>query len=55
MPAAAFSSDDEDAVIALMGLGFSGVQSRNAVKTAKEQGAKNIQDVISFALKSMGR
>ena len=56
MPAAvSFSSDDEDAVIALMGLGFSGVQSRNAVKTAKEQGAKNIQDVISFALKSMGR
>ena len=50
-----FSSDDEDAVIALMGLGFSGVQSRNAIKTAKEQGAKTIQDVISFALKSMGR
>ncbi len=55
IPAATFSSDDEDAVIALMGLGFSGVQSRNAVKTAKEQGAKTIQDVISFALKSMGR
>ncbi len=50
-----FSSDDEDAVIALMGLGFSGVQSRNAIKTAKEQGAKTIQDIISFALKSMGR
>lgn len=54
-PVATFSSDDEDAVIALMGLGFSGVQSRNAIKTAKEQGAKTIQDVISFALKSMGR
>lgn len=54
-PAATFSSDDEDAVIALMGLGFSGIQSRNAIKTAKEQGAKTIQDVISFALKSMGR
>lgn len=38
-----------------MGLGFSGIQSRNAVKTAKEQGAETIQDVISFALKSMGK
>lgn len=50
-----FTSEDEDAIIALMGLGFSGIQSRNAVKTAKEQGAKTIQDVISFALKSMGK
>lgn len=50
-----FTSEDEDAIIALMGLGFSGIQSRNAVKTAKEQGAENIQDVISFALKSMGK
>lgn len=49
-----FTSEDEDAIIALMGLGFSGIQSRNAVKTAKEQGAETIQDVISFALKSMG-
>ncbi len=53
--APAFTSEDEDAIIALMGLGFSGIQSRNAVKTAKDQGAKNIQDVISFALKSMGK
>ena len=50
-----FSSEDEDAVIALMGLGFSGVQSRAAVKTAKERGAKSIQDIITFALQSMGR
>ncbi len=55
LSAPAFTSEDEDAVIALMGLGFSGVQSRSAVRTAKEQGAKTIQDVISFALKSMGR
>ncbi len=52
---APFSSEDEDAVIALMGLGFSGVQSRAAVKTAKERGAKSIQDIITFALQSMGR
>ncbi|MDD7165072.1 MAG: Holliday junction branch migration protein RuvA [Clostridia bacterium] len=50
-----FTAEDEDAIIALMGLGFSGIQSRNAVKTAKEQGAETIQDVISFALKSMGK
>ena len=50
-----FTSEDEDAIIALMGLGFSGIQSRNAVKTAKEQGAETIQNVISFALKSMGK
>lgn len=50
-----FTSEDEDAIIALMGLGFSGIQSRNAVKTAKEQGAETIQDVISSALKSMGK
>lgn len=50
-----FTSEDEDAIIALMGLGFSGIQSRNAVKTAKEKGAETIQDVISFALKSMGK
>ena len=50
-----FTSEDEDAIIALMGLGFSGIHSRNAVKTAKEQGAETIQDVISFALKSMGK
>lgn len=55
LPAAALTSEDEDAIIALTGLGFSGIESRNAVKTAKEQGAKTIQDVISFALKSMGR
>lgn len=55
LSAAAFTSEDEDAIIALTGLGFSGLQSRNAVKSAKEQGAKTIQEVISFALKSMGK
>ena len=50
-----FTSQDAGAIFALLGLGFSGIQSRNAVKTAKEQGAETIQDVISFALKSMGK
>ena len=48
-------SDEEsdDAVIALMGLGFSRSESVQAVKKAKAAGANNIQQTISFALKSM--
>lgn len=48
-------SDEEsdDAVIALMGLGFSRTESVQAVRKAKAAGAENIQQTISFALKSM--
>lgn len=48
-------SDEEtdDAVIALMGLGFSRSESVQAVRKAKAAGAENIQQTISFALKSM--
>ncbi len=49
------SSDEEDAVIALMGLGFNGAMSRKAVSSAKEGGAKTIEEVISYALRSIGR
>ncbi len=48
-------SQDEEAIIALMGLGFSGVQSRNAVKNAKELGAKSIEEIISLALQTFNR
>lgn len=48
-----FTGEDEDAVIALMGLGFSGVQSRNAVKIAREKGAKTIEDLIALALRNL--
>lgn len=47
------SSEDEDAVIALMELGFSSADSRKAVQKAKEAGAKTAQEVISAALRSM--
>ncbi len=50
-----FASDDEDAVIALMGLGFTGMQARNAVLSAKGLGAKTIEEVIAFALRSLSR
>ena len=49
------TADEErdDAVIALMGLGFTRAESVQAVKKAKAAGAENIQQTISFALKSM--
>ena len=48
-------SDEEtdDAVIALMSLGFSRAECVQAVRKAKAAGAENIQQTISFALKSM--
>ncbi|MBQ7348877.1 MAG: Holliday junction branch migration protein RuvA, partial [Clostridia bacterium] len=35
------SKDEEDAIVALMGLGFSGQQAKSAVKYAHENGAKS--------------
>ncbi len=49
------SRDEEDAVVALMGLGFNGTQAKNAVKFAREQGACKIEDIISLALQSLNR
>ena len=56
IPIATESIADEeadDAVIALMGLGFSRAECVQAVRKAKAAGAENIQQTISFALKSM--
>lgn len=56
IPIATESIADEeadDAVIALMGLGFSRAESVQAVRKAKAAGAENIQQTISYALKSM--
>ena len=44
---------NEDAVYALMTLGFTKQESINAVKNAEENGKKEIQEIISFALKNM--
>ena len=49
------SKDEEDAIVALMGLGFSGQQAKNAVKYAHENGAKSIEQVISYALQSLNK
>lgn len=43
---------DEDAVAALMGLGFKRPESVKAVKRAREAGATTTEDIIMLALKS---
>lgn len=48
-----FEKDDEDAVVALVGLGFSIADSREAVKTAKTNGASGVEEIISQALRNM--
>ena len=45
--------DADDAIVALMGLGFTRTESVAAVRKAKAAGAGNLQQTISFALKSM--
>lgn len=47
------SGADEDAVVALMTLGFTRSESERAVSRAKEQGAKEIEDIIRLALQGM--
>ncbi|HBF86095.1 MAG TPA: Holliday junction branch migration protein RuvA [Clostridiales bacterium] len=49
------SKEDEDAVIALTGLGFTSTESKNAVKAAREAGAKTIEEVIASSLRSLNR
>lgn len=45
--------DGEDAVIALMGLGFSSSDSRDAVKRALSDGATTVEEIISSSLRNM--
>ena len=45
--------ETDDAILALMSLGFSRSESALAVRKAKAAGAETIQQVISLALKSM--
>jgi len=43
--------ENEDAIIALMSLGFTKAECVNAVKKAKENGMDTIEQVISYAIK----
>ena len=45
--------EDEDAVSALMGLGFTRQESARAVERAKESGAKTVEEILSVALRGM--
>lgn len=47
------NAEDEDAVSALTGLGFTRNESVNAVKRAREKGAKTVEEVIRIALSGM--
>jgi Holliday junction DNA helicase RuvA len=47
------SQEDDDAVSALMGLGFTKAESASAVQRAKNAGAKTVEEIISAALRSM--
>ena len=49
-PTQKLSAADEDAVSALTGLGFTRSESVNAVKKARESGAKTVEEVIMKAL-----
>ena len=47
------SAVEEDSLIALMGLGFSRVESEQAIKVAKERGADTIETIITIALQTI--
>lgn len=49
-PTAKLTAVEEDAVSALMGLGFTKTESVNAVKKARESGATGVEEIIMRAL-----
>lgn len=51
--ASASTPETDDAVIALLSLGFSRVESEKAVQFAKEQGADTIESIITIALQTI--
>lgn len=52
-PAISVSDGDEDAVVALMTLGFTRSESEKAIARARASGAETIEDIIGTAIKSM--
>lgn len=49
------SQEDDDALSALMNLGFTKAESAEAVKRAKASGASSLEQIIGAALRGMGR
>lgn len=52
-PSVDVSAGDEDAVVALMTLGFTRQESMKAISRAKASGAVSVEDIIMLALKGM--
>lgn len=52
-PAVTVSSGDEDAVVALMTLGFTRAESEKAIARARANGASSVEDIIMLALRGM--
>ena len=46
-------SEDDDAVAALMGLGFTKQESAQAVSRAKAAGARSVEEILAMALRGM--
>lgn len=53
VPLVQISASDEDAVVALMTLGFTRNESAKAIARAREKGATEIEDIIRLALQGM--
>lgn len=53
LPQRGLSREDEDAIVALISLGFSRAESEKSVARAKADGAESIEDIIRLALKAM--
>ena len=52
-PVPVIQDGDEDAVVALMTLGFTRSESEKAIARARSQGASSVEDIIMIALKGM--
>ncbi len=52
-PAAKLAPEDEEAISALMGLGFTRAESAQAVKKARDLGARTIEEIIMKALQGV--
>ena len=53
VPVVPISSGDEDAVVALMTLGFTRAESEKAIARARANGATSVEDIIMLALRGM--
>lgn len=49
------SSEDGDAVIALMSLGFTRQESEKGIATARSQGATTVEEIIALSLKNLAK